>query len=79
MRIVEFNNGKFAVKRGWWIFSEYLDDNRHAPCRDQWWPCIFDFYKTNALVGSYDIAKNNLDEYLARKLKRNIKIVRSYK
>jgi hypothetical protein len=34
MRVVEFANGKFAVKKGWWIFAEYLGTNDND---NYWW------------------------------------------
>lgn len=73
MKIVKFDNGKWAVKRGWWVFSEYLDNAKFNINNNYWWFFAVD----NSFVDSFEIAIINLENF--RKKENKVKIILSYK
>ena len=34
MKIVKFKDGNYAIKRGWWIFSDFVDLRAHYYWKD---------------------------------------------
>ena len=75
MVIVEFRNGKFAVKRGWWIFSLYLSHWRGYKHNF----LSKDNLKNHCLFYTYHEANDAYIEYIKLQKEKELKIVKVYR
>jgi hypothetical protein len=73
MRVVEFANGKFAVKKGWWIFAEYSD------VKDRYWWSIDRHIITFALFDTKEAACERMRAREEIDNKLELKIIKTHK
>ena len=65
MKIVQFNNGRYGIRRGWWWSRKYytVDSNGYF---DSWWSNKYTMFKHYCQVDTKQEAM-----YLYDKMKRN--------
>lgn len=61
MKIVKFKDGKYGIKRGWWIFTEYRDMDGW----DHWWS-YKDHVERNAKTESLETCERIYNRLIAK-------------
>lgn len=82
IKIVKFSDGRYAIKRGWWIFREYADiDDIRNGLHIYWWDDVdreyIDYYTTPDVkeLEKYIESYNSSPKFTERTMKTyNIKL-----